>query len=192
MNDIDKAIEYYHDHNGDEMSINFIYVSICLTLEKQSLKNSSLSNMINVADEIIKKFESEYINEMMCVTDIIYRCLYNHIMTFWYKNLTFLCIVPELHHLISIRQVTSYADIHKNRYKIREIEYNTLHHNYYVIENKINDRLKSRYGDKIRERIINRIMVMMYSLKLISKYHCKLQYDLIQSVVKDFGAKQLY
>ena len=34
MNDIDKAIEYYHDHNGDEMSINFIYVSICLTLKE--------------------------------------------------------------------------------------------------------------------------------------------------------------
>lgn len=193
MNDIDKAIEYYHDHNGDTIGFNRIIVEIYNKITESSKSINPLSEMIDTADLIIQRLDEESIYEKNIINDIIYRCLNAHVMNEWY-NFGFgtSIIRKEFTDIINIRLVTSYAETQKNRYKIRDKEYSTLHHNYYVIENKINDRLKLRYSDKDRNKIINHISILMYSLKLISKYHCKLQYDLIQSVVKDFGTKQLY
>lgn len=187
------AIEVYHDQNGDEDGFNTLISAIYYILIEASRQSNPFSTMKELADVIVEVLASEAIVEMDRINNFIYRCLFNHAIFMSFRtHINDFCASDIVNNLIDIRQVTSYAEYHTNRYKIRESEYKTLHHNYYVIENKINDRLRLQYGDKMCTIISNRLMVLMYSLKLISKFHCNLSYDTIQSVVKDFGNKELY
>lgn len=191
MNDLEKAIEIYQ--NGLSIGLDTILIVVSKQMNNEALKNPSLLHLINYADLIVERLESEAISEMDSVKETIFHCLYDHVLMKWVtRRFNSSYIQQQFHHLISIRQVTSYVESHQNRYKIREKEYKILHHNYYVIENKIHSGLQLRYSRKICNRISNSLMVVMYYLKLISKYHCKMKYDLIQSVVKDFGTKELY
>ena len=187
---LDDAIRLYED--SEYKTASFVTSAIKSILEKSVNGVNPMTDLIDTSDLILKQLADEgYEDELW--HDVIYRFLYSHVTTKSLNSYNNIPIIELYRTMIDIRMVLSYAEsnVHVNRYRLRDKNIKNLWYNYYSIENKVFSYL-SKYGDKIRNIITNRMMVTVYNLKLISKYHCNMDYSFIESVVKCFGEERYY
>lgn len=186
---LDEAIELYE--KSDYNTNAFIVTAITSILDRSVNGKNPMSDLIETADVILAQLE-EYGYEDRMWYDIVYQSLYSYATSYTYSVNT-MPVMGLIRAMIDIRMVLSYAEssVHEKRYRLRYAERDTLLYNYYIIENKVFSYF-ARYDNKTRNIITNQIMVMMYNLKRISKYHCNMKYDLIKSVVNGYGNNRYY
>lgn len=186
---LDEAIELYE--KSDYNTNAFIVTAITSILDRSVNGKNPMSDLIETADAILAQLEECGYEDRMWY-DIVYQSLYSYVTSYTYTINT-MPVMSLIRSMIDIRMVLSYAEssVHEKRYRLRYAERDTLLYNYYIIENKVFSYF-ARYDNKTRNIITNQIMVMMYNLKRISKYHCNMKYDLIKSVVNGYGNNRYY